>query len=54
MKQRCPPHKFKAAWQDESRGVVYCQWCGDIMPLQAPSIEAPDEERITERIEEAK
>lgn len=46
MDDLCPPHDFKAAWQSENEGAIYCRLCGEIRKLAAPAIEAPAEERI--------
>jgi hypothetical protein len=49
MKERCPPHKFKAAWSsgDDNKGVIFCRACGDIRELVEPAVSAPAEETVT-------
>jgi hypothetical protein len=42
----CPPHAFKAAWSTEQTGVMFCQLCGDVRPLNPPTIAAPIEEQV--------
>jgi len=43
---KCPPHKFRAAWQAEDKGVLYCRSCGEVRPLEEQTISAVDLEKI--------
>lgn len=49
MKDRCPPHKFVAAWSsdDDHSGVIFCVYCGDVLPLAPAQVDAPAIERLT-------
>jgi hypothetical protein len=54
--ETCPPHNFRAAsaWDGEqSMGFIYCRWCAEVRELAAPSIEAPAEETLVLREQEA-
>jgi hypothetical protein len=49
IEDRCPPHAFHGAlWDDVATtlSVIYCEMCGDIRQLEAPSVSAPDLETV--------
>jgi Fe2+ or Zn2+ uptake regulation protein len=47
MLDLCPPHDFRAGWQTDEHGVIYCRLCGEVRELEAQRIGAPAEEVIT-------
>ena len=47
QQERCPPHLFEAAWQgteENSTGVIFCRYCGDIRALEVARVPAPEME----------
>ena len=48
----CPPHLFDAGWTggDETHGVIYCRYCGEIRDLKLAEIEAPVEEMYSQEL----
>ena len=41
----CPPHDFRAGWSSNEVGRIYCRMCGDVRPLDPPTIGPPNAEQ---------
>lgn len=44
---QCPPHDFRAAWQTDEKGVIYCRFCALILDLEPQRTGPPSEESVT-------